>query len=305
MIQDGPLLLRIVSILFPLFAIAALGFAVGRRMKPDLTHANKLNMDVFVPALIIGALGSKSFQITNYLPLTFATLVVVVGSGLAAWGAARALGLDPKTLVPPIMFNNCGNLGLPLAVLAYGDAALAPAVVMFMVSNLLHFSFGAWLLDHNVRLHNVWRVPSVWATFVGLSIGMLGIEVWPPLLMSIRMLGDIAIPLMLFGLGVRLTDSRISEIRLGIAGAAFRPLVGMALAGLMILVVDLPARQQALLLVFGALPPAVLNYIFAERYRQEPEKVASMVLIGNVASLLFLSIALAIGLPDAAAGVHP
>ena len=42
--------------------------------------------------------------------------------------------------------------------------------------------------------------------------------------------------------------------------------------------------------------PAVLNYMFAERYNQEPEKVASMVLLGNVAAVLFLPLALAISL---------
>jgi hypothetical protein len=40
------------------------------------------------------------------------------------------------------------------------------------------------------------------------------------------------------------------------------------------------------------LPPAVLNYMFAERYQQEPDKVASVVLIGNLESLLFLPLAL-------------
>ncbi|MCB1956838.1 MAG: AEC family transporter [Rhodocyclaceae bacterium] len=291
------MMIRIVSILFPLFAIAALGFLVGRHMKPDLTHANKLNMDVFVPALVIGALANKSFQVTHFLPLALATLLLVVALGLAAWAIARWAGIAVKTLVPPMMFNNSGNLGLPLAVLSFGEDALAPAVVMFMVSNLLHFSFGAWLLDHNIRLLNIWKIPSVWATFVGLAIGVMGIEVWPPLMVSIKMLGDIAIPLMLFGLGVRLTDSRISEIKLGLAGATVRPLLGMALAWLIMLAIELPPRQEALLLVFGSLPPAVLNYIFAERYRQEPEKVASMVLIGNVASVFFLSLALAIALP--------
>ena len=49
-----------------------------------------------------------------------------------------------------------------------------------------------------------------------------------------------------------------------------------------------------LLLVFGALPPAVLNFLFAERYKQEPERVASIVLIGNLAALLFLPLALAL-----------
>ena len=288
------MLIRIVSILFPLFAITALGYFVGRRMKPDLSHANKLNMDVFVPALVFGALVSKDFRLGEYLPLLFATVVIIVGSGVAGWLVARASGIATKTLVPPMMFNNCGNLGLPLAVLAFGESALAPAVVMFVVSNVIHFSYGAWLLDHHTKLTTVWRSPSILATIAGLAVGFLGIEVWPPLLMSIEMVGDISIPLMLFALGVRLADSRISAVGFGVFGAVLRPVVGMALAWVLLQMLDLPPREQALLLVFGALPPAVLNYMFAERYNQEPDKVASMVLIGNLAAVVFLPLALAL-----------
>ncbi|HMV93663.1 MAG TPA: AEC family transporter [Thauera aminoaromatica] len=288
------MLIRIVSILFPLFAITALGYFVGRRMKPDLSHANKLNMDVFVPALVFGALVGKDFRLGEYLPLLFATVVIIVGSGVAGWLVARAAGIATKTLVPPMMFNNCGNLGLPLAVLAFGESALAPAVVMFVVSNVIHFSYGAWLLDHHTKLSTVWRSPSILATIAGLAVGFLGIEVWPPLLMSIEMVGDISIPLMLFALGVRLADSRISAVGFGLFGAVLRPVVGMALAWALLQMLELPPREQALLLVFGALPPAVLNYMFAERYDQEPDKVASMVLIGNLAAVVFLPIALAL-----------
>ncbi|KAI5914151.1 AEC family transporter [Thauera sp. 2A1] len=290
------MLIRIVSILFPLFAITALGYFVGRRVKPDLSHANKLNMDVFVPALVFGALVSKDFRIGEYLPLLLATLVIIVGSGVVGLLVARSAGIASKTLVPPMMFNNCGNLGLPLAVLAFGDSALAPAVVMFVVSNVIHFSYGAWLLDHHTRLTNVWRSPSILATITGLAVGLAGIEVWPPLLMSIRMVGDVSIPLMLFALGVRLADSRINAVGFGVFGAVLRPVVGMVLAWALLQLIDLPPREQALLLVFGALPPAVLNYMFAERYDQEPDKVASMVLIGNVAAVVFLPIALAMAL---------
>jgi len=292
--DNDNMLLRIVSILFPMFAIAAVGYAAGRFTRPDLSHANKLNMDVFVPALIFGALASKDFRLGEYLPLLAATTVVVIGSGLAGWGLARLAGLQPKTFVPPMMFNNAGNIGLPLAVLAFGEVALAPAVVMFMVSNLAHFTFGAWLLDHRVRLTTIWRVPTVLATIAGLAVGLLGVEVWEPLMISIRMLGDISIPLMLFALGVRLADSRIGAIGFGVFGAVARPLVGMALAWAVMLAIELPPRERALLMVFGALPPAVLNYMFAERYAQEPDKVASMVLIGNLAAVVFLPLALAL-----------
>lgn len=287
---------RIVEILFPLFSIAALGYFVGRRMKPDLSQANKLNMDVFVPALVFAALANREFEIGGFLWLGTATLVVVIGSGLAAWLLARLMKIDLRTLVPPIMFNNCGNLGLPLAVLAFGDAALAPAVVMFMISNLLHFSYGAWLLDHSIRIWTVWRVPSVLATFAGLAVAIAGVEVWAPLLTSIRMLGEISIPLMLFALGVRLADSTIESVGRGVLVAVARPLIGVALAFAVMLFIDLPPQERALLIVFGALPPAVLNYIFAERYGQEPATVASMVLVGNLAALITLPIALAVAL---------
>ena len=290
------MLLRIVAILFPLFAITSVGFIVGRRLRPDLSQANKLNMDVFVPALIFGALANKSFQIMEYLPLLGATVVAVFGSGLLGWGVARALGVAPRTFVPPMMFNNCGNLGLPLAVLAFGDAALAPAVVMFMVSNLAHFTFGAWLLDHNIKLSSVWRIPTVIATLGGLAVSLAGIELWQPAMLAIKMLGDISIPLMLFALGVRISESRIGAIRLGVIGAVARPAIGLALSFVLVWLIPLPERERALLIVFGALPPAVLNYMFAERYDQEPEKVASMVLLGNVAAVLFLPVALAISL---------
>lgn len=291
------MLIRIVSILFPLFALTALGYFVGRRMRPDLSHANKLNMDVFIPALIFAALANKEFHVAEFGSLTVATLLLVIGSGAAGYVLARLSGIAPKTFVPPLMFNNCGNLGLPLAVLAFGDAALAPAVVMFMVSNLLHFSFGAWLLDHRIEVWTVWRVPSVLATFAGLAVGIAGVEVWPPLMLAIKMLGDISIPLMLFALGVRLTDSRIASLGLGLYAAVARPVVGMLLAFAVLQVFDLSAQERALVVVFGALPPAVLNYIFAERYHQEPEVVASMVLIGNVAAVVFLPVALALVLP--------
>jgi malate permease and related proteins len=288
------MLIRIVSILFPLFSITALGYFVGRRLKPDLSQANTLNMDVFVPALVFAALANKAFDVSAFVPLILASMLMVVGVGVTAWGLARVVGMQPKTLAPTMMFNNCGNLGLPLAVLAFGEVALAPMVVMFMVSNLVHFSFGAWLLDHRVRLLTVWRVPSVMATVLGLSVSLTHFEVWPPLLTAIRMLGEISIPLMLFGLGVRLAESRIGAIGVGAFGAVARPLIGLALSWLVLQFIDLPPREQALVMLFGALPPAVLNFMFAERYNQEPDKVASMVLIGNLAALVFLPLALAL-----------
>jgi malate permease and related proteins len=290
------MLLRIVSIIFPLFAIVLAGWLYGRRHRPDMALANQLNMDVFVPALVFAALVGKSFDLLGYQALALGGIAVVLGSGALAWPLARLLQVDTKTFVPPMMFNNSGNMGLPLAVLAFGEAALPAAVVLFLVENLLHFSLGAWMLDHRARLSNLWRLPMMLAALAGLAVSLSGVALWPPLLTAIRMLGDISIPLLLFTLGVRLADATFQAWGIGLAGAVARPVLGMLIAWGAGRALGLEAQHQGMLLVFGALPPAVLNYVFAERYRQEPDKVASIVMVGNVAALLFIPVALAIAL---------
>lgn len=287
------LLERIAGIVFPIYAVVAVGYAYGRLKKPDMACANQLNMDIFLPALVFAALASKSFDIMQNLPLLTGAVVVVLGTGLLAWPVARLLGVAPKTFVPPMMFKNSGNMGLPLMVLAFGEAALPAAVVLFFIENFLHYSLGTWLLDHRAKLSNLWRVPVIAAALAGLAVSLLHFPLWQPLWLGVRMLGDVSIPLLLFSLGVRLTDSRHADWKISIVGALTSPLAGVLVALLMNLVLGLTGRDAAMLILFGALPPAVLNYIFAERYHQEPDRVASMVLIGNMASLAVIPLTLA------------
>jgi len=54
--------------------------------------------------------------------------------------------------------------------------------------------------------------------------------------------------------------------------------------------------QQGLLILFGCLPPAVLNFMVAEQYGQEPGKVAAIVLVGNLLSVLFVPLGLVLAL---------
>lgn len=291
--SDDSLSFRLLAILFPIFGIVAAGYFYARRHKPEMAVANRLNMDVFVPALVFAAMAGKSFDIAVYAPLALGGFIVLASCGLLAWLMARLCGVQAKTLVPPMMFNNSGNIGLPLAVLAWGEAALPAAVILFMVENTLHFSFGARLLDPKTRLLTLWRIPVVFAAIAGFTVALLKIPVWQPFVIAIKMLGDVSVPLLLFSLGVRMTDVTFSEWKVASSSAILRPLAGMLIAAGVIQLLGLQGRDAAMLLVFGALPPAVLNFLFAERYKQEPQRVASIVLIGNLAALVFLPLALA------------
>jgi predicted permease len=149
------------------------------------------------------------------------------------------------------------------------------------------------MLDHRARLWNLWRVPVIAAALAGLAVSVLHVPLWQPLWLGVKMLGDVSIPLLLFSLGVRLADSHHTDWKLSVAGAITTPLAGLMVALPAIHLLGLDGRDAAMLTLFGALPPAVLNYIFAEHYRQEPERVASIVLVGNAASLLIIPLTLA------------
>ena len=290
------ILIRIASILFPIFAIVGAGYLYARRHAPEMTVANRLNMDIFVPALVFAALSDRAFEPRTYLPLALCAVLLVALCGLLARVLAQVLRLEWKTVVPPMMFNNSANIGLPLAVLAWGQEALPAAVMLFIVSNLLHFSVGVRLLDPRAGMLGVLRVPSVAAMAAGFSVNLLGIPLWPPILEACRMVGDIAIPLLLFALGVRMTSVRFTDLRLALLIALLRPAAGALLAWTIARLVGLGEREAAMFLVFGALPPAVMNFLFAERYAQEPARVASIVLVGNLAAVITLPVALALAL---------
>jgi predicted permease len=139
-------------------------------------------------------------------------------------------------------------------------------------------------------------MPMIVATILGLLVGGLKLPLWEPLYIMIKMLGDVAIPLLLFALGVRLTAISYKDWHLGIAGAIICPATGIGMAWLVLPFLNLPPLQQSLLIIFGALPPAVLNYLVAEKYHQEPDKVASIVMLANLGSIIVMPFALAMAL---------
>ena len=287
-------LLRILSIVFPVFAIVIVGWAYGRRRNVDMTTANQTNLEIFVPALVFSALADRSFDLAGHWAFALGAFFMIVGCGVVGWLVARASGIPAKVIVPTTMFNNSANLGLPVTFLAFGQEGLAAAVVMFIVTNLVHFSFGNWYLDHHAKWWQAWRYPVILAAISGLAVSFAGVTIWEPLRVAIKMLGDVSIPLALFALGIRIAQSHPSVLRIGVVGAIVRPVSGILLTWLLAIMLGLQGTDKAILIIYGALPPAMVNYVFAERYNQHPDEVAVIVLIGNIAAVLVLPLVLAV-----------
>lgn len=285
-------MIEVFSIVFPVFAIVFIGYLYARRYKPDMAAANQLNLEVFTPALIFSVLAAEGFDLGEYSELALAGVWVVLGSGLLAWPIARFAGWSARAFLPPMMFSNSGNMGLPLALFAFGETALPAAMILFLVENTLHFTVGNAMLVRRIHPLALLRMPMLVATLAGIGVSLAGLSVPGPLYQAIDLVGQIAIPLMLFSLGVRLTSIGLTDWRIGTVGAAVAPLSGILLAGLAVSALQMSGQQAAQLILFGALPPAVLNYLFAERYNVAPNQVAAIVLLGNLASLAALPLVL-------------
>lgn len=299
---------RILGIILPVFIIIALGYGYARlrgdAVRSDMTAVNRVSMDVLCPLLVFTALAAKDFDLAHNGMLILAGAIISLGSGLLAWPIARWLGYDVRSFVPPMMYNNCGNMGLPLAILAFGTSSLGSAVALFMACNLVYFSVGIKIIesgrDKNGVRTSPWKFlanPMMIAMIVGMAFAIVHVPLPTPLFIAMKMLGDACIPLMLFALGVRMLDVSLKSWNIGLMGAIVCPIAGLAVALLLDQFISLTAEQRGQMFLFASLPPAVFCFMVAEQYKQEPDKVASIVLLGNLAALLFVPIGLWMGLP--------
>ena len=291
------MLIRILEVMIPVIAVAGLGYLYSLRYRTDLAGINAISVNVFLPALVFTVMSSQDFDLDSYPGLAIAATAVFFGSGLIAWPVAVLFKYNIRTFVPPMMFNNCGNLGLPLALLAFGDTGLAPAIVLLIVTNLLYFSFGIYIVDRQVHWRDVLLSPPILASVAGLVVSLGDVSIPSMIATPIAMLGDALIPVMLFALGIRLVDVNLSDWKIGLVGAVLCPLTALIVALGIQPLLQLPDDQFRQLLLYCALPPAVLVYLVAEQYQQEPEKVAAIVGFGNMAAIVIVPTMLPFVLP--------
>ena len=282
------MILTLLNIVLPVFALAAMGYVFGRRSQrvPDMGFINHVNLMGFCPALVFSALVENPVSVSHGWPLLLGGVLIILIPGLLLALVPRPGGVSRPAFLVPGMFRNTGNIGIPMMMLAYGKDMLGDIIVLFVLSNLLQFSVGLMLLS---RGSNPWlwlRNPNVWAALLGVTLAPY--REWIPdfVMTSMDLAGQVTVPLMLIALGVRLSQDRVEQVGLALRINGVYLLVGVVTS--LIVLSLLPLTQQwARMIAFAAmLPPAVLNYLLCEQYRVEPKTVASVVLVGNVMSVV-------------------
>jgi predicted permease len=106
------------------------------------------------------------------------------------------------------------------------------------------------------------------------------------------MLGYSTIPLMLVSLGYRLHD--VKSLRLGhaLGGASLRIIGGFFAAYITVRVLGAEGVNRQLILLYGSLPSAVVNFVLTEKYGQDPDLAASIVVLSTLFSIVTIPVVL-------------
>lgn len=286
------MLLKIIEITFPIFTIAMIGFLYAKRARPDFGATNKFVMDIALPVLIFVSLSSKSFDPISALTFTGASVLLILLCGLLALPLVRLCGLSRPAFLPLVMFANVGPVGIPMIALAYGESGLVYSVILLVISNLLHFTLGTIIMSGRVDWRMVYANPLIWASILGVFNGSLGIELPGPLTTTLTMIGNVLVPMMLISLGARLATSEVSDAGVGTRASLLAIVIRATAAYTIIWLVPMTDIETGALLLFAFLPPAVFNFMLADRFKLEPQGVASTVIVGHLLGLAFLPLAI-------------
>ena len=282
------MILKIIDITLPIFLLALIGFFYSKRVKPDLSGSNKLIVDIALPILIFISLSAKSFDPASALTFTGTSVGLILLSGLIALPLARFSGASPQAFLPCVMFTNVGPVGIPLIALAYGPESIAFSVVLLVISNVLHFTLGAGVMSGKVDWRMVYANPLIWATALGVFSSEMGWALPTALHTSLTMIGNVLVPMMLISLGARLAGSEIQDVRVGVQSSMLILVIRLVATFLLLSFIPLQGIERGALILFACLPPAVFNFMLADKFQVEPNKVASSVIVGHIFSLVFL-----------------
>lgn len=284
---------ELVSIVAPVYLCVALGWGwarLGRRYDTELV--TDLVMNVGAPCLVFTSLVAIEAPLGEMLEMVGATLLAL--ASFAGIGAAllRGLGLPLRTFLGPVVFGNTGNMGLPVCLFAFGEPGLVLAVCFYATTAFVHFTLGQGIWSGSFALGTLLRTPLTWATLLaaGVVVGGLPVPLW--LGRTTELLGDFAIPLMQFTLGVTLARLSVAGLGRSVGISLLRIGTGLVVGVGLAWGLGLEGVGRGVFILDCTMPIAVFNYLLAERYARSPDEVASAVVVSTLISLLTLPVIL-------------
>ncbi len=289
-----------VNNLLPVLLCAATGFVLGRTLHPDIKTTSRLAFYIFSPCLVFVSLERVEItggELGKLVAFTFAMSCIIGALAYLVGLSLKANRHLIASLVVASMFVNSGNYGLAATKFAFGEDALARALVCFVFGTVVVYTLGVLIASMGKfpagqALRRMLRVPAIYGLVAAGLVRQMDWEI--PLFVdrSVTMLGDASIPLMLVLLGLQIAETRSwPRNRMGlIAASAFLQLVGSPLIGLFLARwMGLTGASLQAAVLQASMPAAVVTTVLAVEYDLDRTLVSGVVVITTILSPLTLT----------------
>lgn len=284
---------EIAAVIAPLFLCAGIGYFWARFDKPfDPEMITGLALTLGLPALVFSTLTRLDIAPGVVLEMGGAYAVGLIVQVIIHVWLLRAAGLDRRTYLAPIVFGNSGNMGLPVCLFAFGEPGLGLAIGIFIVSSIAGLTASPAMFSGDVRLGILFKQPLLYV--IGAALIFMTADIAPPrwVANTVQIIGGMAIPLMIISLGVAMARLRVNRLGRSLALSCVRIGGGLCVGIVLAWIFGFEGMARGVLLLQCAMPVAVHNYLFAQRYDRDPPEVAGMVVISTALSYATLPLLL-------------
>jgi len=212
---------------------------------------------------------------------------------------ARMMGAEEDARINLIMAGsmiNIGNFGLPLIYFAYGNDAQAYSVLNFIVFNLPLSTVAIYLSSPEKKLiriiRDVGKIPLFYSLVLAILVSHFSIPVPKALDNSIGLAGKVALPLLIFILGLQLSNAnfQFEYLKIIIPGTLIRLVISPVLAWTILQFFGMPESALKIAIVQTSTPAALLPLMYAIRFRRSPDLLATMIMVTTILSGISLTI---------------
>lgn len=204
-------------------------------------------------------------------------------------------------------YPNAGFIGLPLCMLAFGHASLAPAVIGMIMTVCVLFAVAIVLIELDLQtekklvatmgkvVRSLATNPLLFAPFAGWLCSGAGLTIAGGADTFLKLLGAAASPCALAALGLFLGEkpeggAAKNTSMLVLAKLVAQPLLTWWLAFHVFALPELWAKTAVIL---SALPTGTGPFMLAEFYKREAAVTSSIILFSTVISLVTVTVCLA------------
>ena len=292
-----------VQVIVPVLLVGGSGYLIGRARPLDLSPIIALSVSVLVPGVVFDSLARAALPRALLGRLLLHVMLQVAAIGALALLAARLAGLRGSArgaLLLAAMFPNSGNLGLPVALFAFGPAGLAIAGGWFAISAIHTHTLGVFIGAHaragvRAALRQLPRRPITYAIAAGVAVNLTGWPLPAPIARASQLLANGSVAVLLLLLGLQLARLTFGEEAGGAALAtAIRLLAAPPIAWLAGRLVGLEGTALAVAVLQASMPTAVVAFLWAMEFDTRPALVSASVVLSTLASVVTLTVLLAL-----------